>query len=677
MYLNRKLQLQQLENRITPALTFFQDSGTVTSDISDTVNQFRSILGNLNPNQAGSFGVGRREINWDGVPAQFASPNAFPADFFNVTSPRGVVFSTSGTGFQVSGNTNDSGTGQPTLEFANLNANYPTLFNPFSAQRLFTSVGDNEFDVTFFVPGTNTPAITRAFGIVFSDVDNAGTTIVQYFDANGNSLFGGAVSPTFPATNGGLSFLGAFDNETASIARVRITLGNTTIGADEVGSTDIVVVDDFIFAEPIAAPAAPTISNISNQTITSGNTLGPIAFTVNDVNTPASQLNITATSSNPALVANNNISFGGNGTNRSVFVLPNAGQSGTTTITVTVTDGDGQTATDTFTLTVNAPTPSPPTPPTPPTPVDLFAVATGAGIPVQVNVFEANGNLRFSLRPFGSFAGGATVATGDVTGDGTDDILVGAGSGGAPHIKVFDGATGAQIRSFLAYGSTFSGGIFVGLGDVTGDGRADIITGSGAGGGPHVKVFNGTTNALIFSFFAFSPTFTGGVSVRGGDINGDGRADIVVGAGPGGGPHVKIFSGVNLNLISSFFAGNSTDTSGVLVGVGDFLNNSRPEVVASVNGRVRVFGTNLPAGPINGIIPFIEQENIVPFQEGIVATPAAVRLNNGIIAILVGAAPGPGSKLTSPHVKIVDGTSNTIRSFFAFDANFLGGVFVG
>ena len=76
-------------------------------------------------------------------------------------------------------------------------------------------------------------------------------------------------------------------------------------------------------------------------------------------------------------------------------------------------------------------------------------------------------------------------------------------------------------------------------GDVNGDGHADIITGAGAGGGPHVSVFSGTDLSILASFFAYDPAFTGGVTVAAGDVNGDGLADIVTGAGAGGGPHVE------------------------------------------------------------------------------------------------------------------------------------------
>jgi hypothetical protein len=168
-----------------------------------------------------------------------------------------------------------------------------------------------------------------------------------------------------------------------------------------------------------------------------------------------------------------------------------------------------------------------------------------------------------------AFTGGVRVALGDVNGDGVPDMVTGAGPGGGPHVRVFDGTTGAEIRSFFAYSTGFTGGVFVGAGDVNGDGIADIITGAGPGGGPHVRVFDGTTGAEIRSFFAYPPAFTGGVFVAGADVNQDGAADIITGAGPGGGPHVRVFHGGTGALLQSFFAFPPAFTGGVFVAGAD------------------------------------------------------------------------------------------------------------
>src|SRR5204863_7505353 len=125
--------------------------------------------------------------------------------------------------------------------------------------------------------------------------------------------------------------------------------------------------------------------------------------------------------------------------------------------------------------------------------------------------------LKFDLMAYDAgFAGGVRVAVGDVNGDGVPDVITGAGPGAGTHVKVFDGATGAEIRSFLAYPG-FAGGVTVACGDVNGDGFADVITGASVNG--HVKVFDGHSGAEIRSFFAY-PGFTGAVTVAAGDVNG-------------------------------------------------------------------------------------------------------------------------------------------------------------
>ena len=228
----------------------FTAAGANPASIQSAVDTFRTTLGSLNPNVAGSFGSGRREINWDGVPDALSAPNNLPPNFFNVNSPRGAVFSTPGTGFQVSANA-----AAGPVRFDNLNPAYSAQFQTFSPQRLFTSLGSNILDVNFFEAGSNTPAFVSGFGSVFTDVDLADLTSIEFFDQNNLSL------GTFfvPAANNGLSFLGVFFNGGELISRVRITSGNLNVGATENGATDVVVMDDFIYGEPKAVPEPTTV----------------------------------------------------------------------------------------------------------------------------------------------------------------------------------------------------------------------------------------------------------------------------------------------------------------------------------------------------------------------------------------------------------------------------------
>jgi len=118
-------------------------AGTDAASIVTARDLFRLDLGGGTVAGAnGSFGGVRREINWDGVPAALAAPNNLPFDFFNVNSPRGVIFSTPGTGVQVSAATTD-GSGQP-ADFGNIDPSYTATFAAFSPQRLFTAVGSGD-----------------------------------------------------------------------------------------------------------------------------------------------------------------------------------------------------------------------------------------------------------------------------------------------------------------------------------------------------------------------------------------------------------------------------------------------------------------------------------------------------------------------------------------------------
>jgi PEP-CTERM motif len=225
---------------------------------------FRLDLGGGNVAGAnGSFGGLRREINWDGVPDGASAPFNLPGNFFNTNSPRGAVFTTPGTGVQTSANAVNSNGAAP--NFGNINLQYSVTFSPFSAQRLFTPIGSNVTDVRFFVAGTGTPGLTRGFGSIFSDVDLANITSIQFFDAANFSL-GSFFAPNVTgATASHFSFLGvSFD--TPIVSRVRITTGNAALGAvtlDQNGApNDLVVMDDFLYGEVVAPTVVPEPATI-------------------------------------------------------------------------------------------------------------------------------------------------------------------------------------------------------------------------------------------------------------------------------------------------------------------------------------------------------------------------------------------------------------------------------
>jgi hypothetical protein len=222
----------------TPQATVITASGNIAAK----VDEFRNLLGASNGAVAGEQTTGRREITWDGAGANpFDNRNDFPANFFNANVKSGAVFTTSGTGFR-----NDS------TDFAEVNASYAQQFNFFSANKIFAPVGSNQLEQLFQVAGQPTPAVTRGFGIVLSDVDLADKTTIELFAQDGSSL--GSYSAPVRTDAGGLSFL-AVSYTYPIIARVHITLGTGALaaGVNDIsagGTLDLVVMDNLIYGEP-------------------------------------------------------------------------------------------------------------------------------------------------------------------------------------------------------------------------------------------------------------------------------------------------------------------------------------------------------------------------------------------------------------------------------------------
>ena len=209
---------------------------TATGDIGPTVAEFRTALGDpANGGTAGPLQGGRREIKWDGAPAEM------PGDFFNTQVKAGAIFSTDGTGFHNSA-----------TNFADINPDYADEFKAFSAPKTFMPLGSASLVTTFRIPGSDTRAATRGFGVVFSDVERGGAASIMLFDADGRSL--GRYNAPVRSDADGFSFVGVVF-ESSIVAEVRITSGQRALGADvqdlsDGGNLDLVVMDDYLYAEP-------------------------------------------------------------------------------------------------------------------------------------------------------------------------------------------------------------------------------------------------------------------------------------------------------------------------------------------------------------------------------------------------------------------------------------------
>lgn len=228
-----------------PAYSTYETLGDSLS-IAAKLDEFRAALGgSLNAPNTPPADSGRREINWDGVPAALTDVDTFPADFFNVNSKRGVVFTTPGTGLRI-----DS------TSFAAVNGGLGAQFTFFSPKKLFMPVGSNQLDVDFKLVGTTANGLVNGFGVVFSDVDRPGSATVEFFDAN-NVRIAVLVAPNHSSAQL-LSFTGAVF-AAPIVARVRITSGDAALIATSTdvsagGASDLVVMDDFVYGEPQPLP---------------------------------------------------------------------------------------------------------------------------------------------------------------------------------------------------------------------------------------------------------------------------------------------------------------------------------------------------------------------------------------------------------------------------------------
>ncbi len=261
-------------------------------------------------------------------------------------------------------------------------------------------------------------------------------------------------------------------------------------------------------------------------------------------------------------------------------------------------------------------------------------------------------------------------------------LVTGAGAGGGPQVNVFNGDTNEILAQFNAFNPGFTGGVQVAVGDVNNDGISDVLCGAGPGGGPQVRVLSGADFSELYSFFAFDPAFTGGVNIAAGDINSDGYDDMICGAGAGGGPQVAVYSGFDGTLLHSFYAYDSAFTGGVNVAAADLVGNGRIYLVTGAGAgggpQVRVFDDHIQ--PVASFFAFDSG-----FTGGVHVATGRVR-GIGFDSLICGAGAGGGPTVNTYQALSIHEPGDhaeeslsfsLISSWSAFAPDFTGGVRVG
>ncbi|MFH1413016.1 MAG: S8 family peptidase [bacterium] len=259
---------------------------------------------------------------------------------------------------------------------------------------------------------------------------------------------------------------------------------------------------------------------------------------------------------------------------------------------------------------------------------------------------------------------GLNLASGDVNNDKITEIVTGPIAGHKPEVKIFD-QQGKLIHSFLAYAEHFTGGVQVAVGDVNNDGVDEIITGPGAGHKPEVKIFD-QNGKLLNKFLSYAGGFGGGVNVTVGDVNGNGIDEIITGPFSKGGAHIRIFN-FDGRVLHEFFAYEKHIRNGFQAAAAhfsDFRDNKAKIIVSAGYGMapyVKIFD-------LEGKLRWKFGAYKVSFAGGVNLITGDVN-NDGVDEIITGAGPGG-----SPHVRIFKNYGILVDSFYAGSEKFIGGI---
>lgn len=293
----------------------------------------------------------------------------------------------------------------------------------------------------------------------------------------------------------------------------------------------------------------------------------------------------------------------------------------------------------------------------------------------EVRVYEVK-QQGDEIRYQGNFLGfeasvtsGGAVATGDVDGDGNEEIIVVAGPGEQPEVRVYDGA-GVLENSFQAFPSNITMGLTVDAGDLNNDGTDEIVIGTQRGGGPMVRVFNNEGEAQFTpGFFAYDAGFRGGVNVAVGNVDGRGGEEIITGAGPGGGPHVRVFNRFGEYTGMDFFPFASTDKGGVSVATANVDGGREDEIVMAIHSfgapLVKVYKTDTNKTIVGEFYAYDQN-----FMGGVNVAGGDID-RDGVDEVITAVRQAGG-----PHVRFFEGHGESVNNVMAYEDEFRGGVSV-
>jgi cyclophilin family peptidyl-prolyl cis-trans isomerase len=566
---------------LTPAAGF---TGTLNLRVGVRDDVDRSGTGNLNTT-----------ANFDTQPLTLTVTAGTGAPQAQVSLSAQPTAATVGQAVTLTAAVTAAGVSNPagTVEFLNgstLLATAPVTNGQAAAAVTFAAVGDQSLTARFVptdaavVTGNTSAAVslpvTAASGTATS------TTLVV---SPQTVTLGGSTDLIATVTADGVTPTGTITFRSGGTTVATATLANGTGRASVVLPT---LGQQAITAEYVPADGASLAPSTSAAVTVTVNPTSPLATTVTltapgtaPAGTPVT-LTATVAVTGGGLAPAGTVQFLSDGT---ALGTATVGANGAATLSTTFTGTGSRTLTAAFTpadpAVLAASTSGATT-------LTVAAVAT-AGITARgarsgeprVTVLNADGSERVNFLAFdASFTGGVRTAVADVTGDGVPDIVVVPAFGGSPLINVFDSTTGALLASKMIFEESFRGGLTLATGDSTGAlGYQRVLVGAGEGGGPRVSLFDFRTDTTILNYFAYDERLRGGVSVAFGTFPNGTGADIVTGSGAGGGPRVNVYDGDTGILMGSRFQGDPNNTAGIGVRVAD-TDGTGPAIL--VNSKV-------------------------------------------------------------------------------------------